>query len=61
MTHHLYSGIVSGCSPHWIKIKNPNAPAVKRGGGELGPLTKCVTRLSQRPRDAADCGETDGG
>jgi ATP-dependent DNA ligase len=27
----------SGRSPHWLKVKNPKAPAVKRrGGGGLG-------------------------
>jgi hypothetical protein len=29
----LDSRYVSGRAPHWIKSKNPNAPAVKRGGG----------------------------
>jgi bifunctional non-homologous end joining protein LigD len=29
----------SGRSRHWIKVKNPKAPAVKRKAEELGPLS----------------------
>jgi hypothetical protein len=30
----IRSGFVGGRSPHWIKVKNPNAPAVKREAEE---------------------------
>jgi hypothetical protein len=33
----------SGRSPHWIKVKNPNAPTVKpRGGGGLGTVSESL-------------------
>jgi hypothetical protein len=30
----------SGRSPHWLKIKNPNAPAVKREARRIGAANK---------------------
>ena len=39
MSKRLGSPYRSGPSPHWVKVKNPNAPAVKRrrGIGAVNP------------------------
>jgi len=39
----------SGRSPHWVKVKNPKAPAVKREveedwGANPGYRTRCATK-----------------
>jgi bifunctional non-homologous end joining protein LigD len=51
----------SGRSNHWLKMKNPTAPAVKaRGGRGLGPLTATVfvaRRLIRYDRRDVHCGK----
>jgi hypothetical protein len=42
----------SGRSPHWIKVKNPNAPAVKRKPKKIG-----AAHLNQRERRTWFCKE----
>jgi hypothetical protein len=39
VTQNLYCGIISGRSPHWVKVKNPAAPeAEPNPGGSVDPL-----------------------
>jgi hypothetical protein len=41
-----------GRSPLWLKVKNPNAPAVKREAEEDWERSICATTLSCIPDEA---------
>jgi hypothetical protein len=48
---HVFRGaldfVFHGRSPDWLKMKNPDAPAVKRKAGEGGPRTVPNSRAAK--------------